>query len=81
MSVTVKAHKNVVPDLEARCQELQQKLDLKSDELTHMTARKTAAEEVRVRHHCCTFNTITTVTILGAAVRTMRILRQLRKGV
>ncbi|CAM9718705.1 unnamed protein product [Laminaria digitata] len=45
MSVTVKAHKNVVPDLEARCQELQQKLDLKSDELTHMTARKTAAEE------------------------------------
>lgn len=47
MSVTVKARKNVVPDLEARCQDLQQKFDSKSDELTHMTATKMAAEEVR----------------------------------
>lgn len=46
MSVTVKARKSIVPDLEARCQDLQQKLDSKSDELTHMTAGKTAAEEV-----------------------------------
>lgn len=48
MSVTVNARKNVVPDLEASCQDLQQKLDLKSDELARMTARKTAAEEVGV---------------------------------
>lgn len=48
MSVTVNARKNVVPDLEARCQDLQQKLDSKSDELANMTARKTAAEQVRV---------------------------------
>ena len=51
MSITVKARKNIVPDLEARCQDLQQKLDSKSDELTRMTARKTAAEEVGVCHY------------------------------
>lgn len=54
MSITVKAHQNVAPDLEARCQDLQQNLDSKSDELIHMTARKTAAEEVcRTRQYYC----------------------------
>lgn len=45
MSVTTEARANVVPDLEARCQDLQQQLDNQSDKLTQMTLAKASAEE------------------------------------
>lgn len=45
MSVTTEAHANVVPDLEARCQDLQQQYDNQSDKLTQMTLMKASAEE------------------------------------
>ncbi|CAM9471600.1 unnamed protein product [Ectocarpus fasciculatus] len=45
MSVMTEARANVVPDLEARCQDLQQKLDSQSDKLTQMTLTKASAEE------------------------------------
>lgn len=46
MSVTSKVRVNVVADLGAICQDLQQKLDQKNDELTRMTLKKAAADEV-----------------------------------
>lgn len=45
MSVTMDAHITVVPDLDARCQDLQRQLDNQSDRLTQMTLKKAAAEE------------------------------------
>lgn len=39
------AHVTVVPDLDARCQDLQRQLDTQSDRLTQMTLTKAAAEE------------------------------------
>lgn len=45
MSVMMGARINVVPDLDARCQDLQQQLDVQSDKLTQMTLTKAAAEE------------------------------------
>lgn len=45
MSVTMDAHVTVVPDLDARCQDLQRQLDTQSDRLTQMTLTKAAAEE------------------------------------
>lgn len=45
MSVMTEARANVVPDLEARCQDLQQQLDSQSDKLTEMTLTKASAEE------------------------------------
>lgn len=46
LSVSVAARINIVPDLEALCQDLQRKLDAGSDDLIEMTLRKAAAEEV-----------------------------------
>ncbi|CAM9914278.1 unnamed protein product [Ectocarpus sp. 13 AM-2016] len=45
MSVMTEARANVVPDLEARCQDLQQQYDNQSDKLTQMTLMKASAEE------------------------------------
>lgn len=45
MSVTMGARINVVPDLDARCQDLQKQLDDQSDKLTEITLTKAAAEE------------------------------------
>lgn len=45
MSVMMGARVNVVPDLDARCQELQKQLDDQSDEITRMALAKAAAEE------------------------------------
>ncbi|CBJ30129.1 Kinesin motor domain containing protein [Ectocarpus siliculosus] len=45
MSVMTDARANVVPDLEARCQDLQQQYDNQSDKLTQMTLMKASAEE------------------------------------
>lgn len=45
MSVSMDAHITVVPDLDARCQDLQRQLDNQSDRLTRMTLMKAAAEE------------------------------------
>lgn len=44
--MSVAARVNLVPDLEALCQDLQRKLDTRSDDLIQMTLRKAAAEEV-----------------------------------
>ncbi|CAM9508093.1 unnamed protein product [Ectocarpus sp. 12 AP-2014] len=45
MSVMTEARANVVPDLEARCQDLQQQYDNQSDKFTQMTLMKASAEE------------------------------------
>lgn len=47
MSVSIKARVNVVPDLDAMCQDLQKELDKKNDELTEMTLQRVTADEVR----------------------------------
>ncbi|CAM9619454.1 unnamed protein product [Ectocarpus sp. 4 AP-2014] len=45
MSVVTEARANIVPDLEARCQDLQQQYDNQSDKLTQTTLMKASAEE------------------------------------
>ncbi|CAM9398072.1 unnamed protein product, partial [Sphacelaria rigidula] len=45
MSVSIKARVNVVPDLDAMCQDLQKELDKKNDELTEMTLQRVTADE------------------------------------
>eukprot|EP00752_Nemacystus_decipiens_P004046 g3705.t1 len=45
MSVMMGARINVVPDFDARCQDLQRQLDDQSDKLTEMTLTKAAAQE------------------------------------
>lgn len=45
MSVMMGARINVVPDLDARCQDLQKQLDDQSDKLTRMALTKASAEE------------------------------------
>lgn len=45
MSVMMDARINVVPDLDARCQDLQKQLDDQSDRLTQTILAKAAAEE------------------------------------
>lgn len=47
MAVSIKARVNVVPDLDAMCQDLQKELDKKNDELTEVTLKKATADEVR----------------------------------